>query len=257
MKNSRVLTRPADQVVRQFAFPSHGIQYTGSTAYRTLVRSSDVSKINGLHRDVIFWHGTDGKWVYTCPLGGDDWEITCAIKEPGGEQRTSWGKPASVQHFLDSFFEFCQPVQELFKLITYVEQYDYFAGPRLESAVNLESSIALIGDASHPLSGAFGAGAGFALEDAYVLAKAIDWAWKSNKQLSEALQLFDEVRSPHYKDLYDVLDGFATVNNTIEKQSLKPDDEISQRVLGLWGERSTWMYYYEVCLISLFHLLDT
>lgn len=246
--NIRKLTSIECKAVRQHAFPSHGIQYTGSTAYRTLVRSSDVSKINGLPRDVIFWHGTNGKWVYTCPLGGNDWEITCSIKEPGGEQRTSWGKPASVQHFLDSFSEFCQPVQELFKLIKYVEQYDYFSGPRLESAVSLESSIALIGDASHPLSGAFGAGAGFALEDAYVLANAIHWAWKSDRPLQEALRLFDEVRSPHYKNLYDVLDGFATVNNSLAGKTLEPDDEIAQRVLGLWGERSTWMYYYEVCL---------
>lgn len=233
------------KAVRQHTFPGHGVKYTGTTAYRTLVRSSDVSKINGLPRDVIFWHGINGKWVYTCPLGGDDWEITCAIKEPGGEQRTSWGKPAGVQHFVASFSEFCQPIQELFKLVTYVDQYDYFAGPRLEKAIAF-GSVALIGDASHPLSGAFGAGAGFALEDAYTLAKAIDWALQSGGQLSDALYLFDEVRSPHYKNLYDVLDGFVAVNAALASETLEPDEEISRRIKQIWDGRSTWMYYYEV-----------
>ena len=72
--------------MRQFAFPEHHIGYNGSTCYRTLVRTSDAEKINGLlPKGSTFWHGTDKKWVYTCPLAGNGWEITCAIKEDGGE----------------------------------------------------------------------------------------------------------------------------------------------------------------------------
>lgn len=59
----------------------------------------------------------------------------------------------------------------------------------------------LIGDASHPLSGAFGSGAAFALEDGWVLAKAIELARKDGEEenlLKEAGEMFDEVRSPYY-----------------------------------------------------------
>lgn len=144
----------------------------------------------------------------------------------------------------------------MFKLVTYVDQYDSFAGPRLEQAVNF-GSVALIGDALHPLSGAFGAGAGFALEDAYTLSRAMDWAAESGRQVSEALKLFDEVRSPHYKDIYDVLDDFATMNKRLAAQNPEPDEEISERVRQIWGERRAWIYSYQVCaFFSLSFLLS-
>ncbi|KAM0342025.1 hypothetical protein ACHAPU_009753 [Fusarium lateritium] len=49
-----------------------------------------------------------------------------------------------------------------------IRSFDYFSRERLDIVVN-HGSVALIGDASYPLSGAFGAGAAFALEDAYTL----------------------------------------------------------------------------------------
>ncbi|CAG9990486.1 unnamed protein product [Clonostachys byssicola] len=232
-------------VVRQFFFPEHRIAYTGSTAYRTLVRTDEAEKINGLPKAVIFWHGTNKKWVYTCPLGGNDWEVTCAVAEPGGENRSSWGKQASVKHFTDTFSEMCQPIQELFKLVTYVEQYDYFAGPRLDS-VTRDGVAVLIGDASHPLSGAFGAGAGFALEDAYVLGQALQWSNDTHRELKHALQLFDQVRSPHYNALYKVLDEFGETEKYLAQAGLNQEEEIAERIKRNWGHNANWMHYYEV-----------
>ncbi|KAI8692026.1 hypothetical protein LRP88_09282 [Fusarium phalaenopsidis] len=233
-------------VVRQFAFPSHGIAYTGATSYRTVIRKSDALAINGVPNAVTFWHGPDGKWVYTCPLGSNDFEITTKISEADFEGRSSWGKEASVRHFVDSFTEFVQPVQQLLGHVTFVQQFDFFAGPKLETVVS-QNNVALIGDASHPLSGAFGAGAGFALEDAVVLAGAIEWAHGSGRGLSPALALFDRVRSRHYAELYAVLDGFARSERELGdiKATLEPDAEIESRISSLWAPKHNWMYYYE------------
>lgn len=231
--------------MRNFAFPDHRISYTGASAYRTLVRSSDALNINGMPREVIFWHGTEADWVYTCPLGGNDFEITARIKEPAGVDRYSWGREASVQHLIDTFADFCPPIQQLHGLVTDLQQFDYFAGPRLETAVGL-GAVALIGDASHPLSGAFGAGAGFALEDAFVLGASIEWAVDASGTLADALRLFDEVRSPHYKDLYGVLDGMARSNEELAKLQLPPNEEIQTRIGSMWKSENQWMYYYEV-----------
>lgn len=140
----------------------------------------------------------------------------------------------------------CQPIQELFKLVTYVEQYDYFAGPRLESVIRAREGIVLIGDASHPLSGAFGAGAGFALEDAYVLAGAVEWAATEGRGLADGLRLFDGVRSPHYKALYAVLDEFAAAEKELAESRLGPDEEIQERIRRNWGNSSGWMQFYRV-----------
>ncbi len=81
-----------------------------------------------------------------------------------------------------------------------LKQYALFSGPRLDKIV-AHGSVALVGDASHPLSGAFGTGAGFALEDVYVLAKSVAWAYEQSMTLREGLDLFDKVRGPHYKNL--------------------------------------------------------
>lgn len=233
--------------MRNFAFPEYATEYTGWAAYRTLVKKSEALDINGLPEAVIFWHGTDSKWVYTCPLGGNEFEVTARIREPDADDRSSWGRDASVQHFVESFNEFCPPVKELLKKVTKIQRFDFFAGPRLESVIN-HGSVVLIGDASHPLSGAFGAGAGFALEDAYVLGEAIEWAMSTDRPVGRALELFDDVRSAHYKGLYGVLDKFGAVEADLKLISppLPPFEEIESRIKGVWDSKHNWMYYYEV-----------
>lgn len=46
-----------------------------------------------------------------------------------------------------------------------------------------------------------GSGAAFAFEDAYVLKHAIDFARRRSQTLGYALELFDTVRAPRYKEL--------------------------------------------------------
>jgi len=46
--------------------------------------------------------------------------------------------------------------------------------------------------------GAFGSGAAFALEDGWILARAIEYTQARERPLSEALEIFDEIRSPYY-----------------------------------------------------------
>lgn len=48
-----------------------------------------------------------------------------------------------------------------------------FAGPCLSDIVGWDC-VAIVGDASHPLSGAFGSGAAFAMEDGWLLARALE-----------------------------------------------------------------------------------
>lgn len=232
-------------MVRSLSFPTHQIAYTGATCYRTIVKWSAAKAIRAIPREVTFWHGTDRKWIYTCPLEGDDLEITCAIKEDGGEERHSWGRSASVTHFQDIFQEMCAPVRELLSLVKTVDQFDYFAGPRLTTLVSAGNTV-LIGDASHPLSGAFGAGAGFALEDSYILGEALGWAARTGSPLASALKAFDTVRSPHYRALYGVLDGFKANEARIEERKLPSDEEIETRIKANWGYSSTWMLNYDV-----------
>lgn len=197
-----------------------------------------------------FWHGTDAKWIFTTPLDENDLEITARVKDQsGGDERASWGRNTSVEAFTQLYADFKPPLQQLLKLVTYAQKFDVFAGSRLETAIDGSKSIALVGDASHPLSGAFGAGAGFALEDAYVLADGLRWAHTEGRPFADELELFDRVRSPHYKALYETIDDNALVEEELKARGLQGDDEIRHRVKNVWNVEKTWMFYHEVSIL--------
>lgn len=75
------------------------------------------------------------------------------------------------------------------------------AGPCLKD-ITAWNKIALIGDASHPLSGAFGSGAAFAMEDGWILARAIEYSVDSKTGLGDALEIFQRIRGPYYERMY-------------------------------------------------------
>ncbi|KAK0609586.1 hypothetical protein B0T17DRAFT_501581 [Bombardia bombarda] len=267
--------------VRQFLFPSHNLSYIGQSAYRTLTSTSAISAhLTSKNiefaplRGPIFWHNVGGKYVYTCPLGGDVFEVTARIRRlPDGQDHVSWGQPYDLHHLLSEYEEFCPAVREILTVAAAegnTQEFAMFSGPRLERCVGDEDrgeAVALLGDASHPLSGAFGAGAGFALEDAYTLGKALEWSFGRRgdgsdkgvdveRAVAEGLRLYDRTRSPHYKDLYGVLDKMGALNAALVKEGLPVDDEISERVKRAWGAKNDWMYYYKADEIIRLAILE-
>ncbi|KAK7211609.1 hypothetical protein V2G26_018787 [Clonostachys chloroleuca] len=230
-------------VIREFAFPNYNISYSGMTAYRAVVRASEAEQINGLSKAMIFWYSTKNGWIYTTPLDENDWEITCRIREPDDGDRSSWGKEVSVKKFVALFGEYCEPIQQLLSLVTRVKRFDYFGSRRLDSVVS-HGSVALLGDASHQLSGAFGAGAAFAMEDAHVLAGAISWAASSGRGLGDALRVFDDVRSAHYRNLYQTLDDIAVAHKKTFTEASSVDEEIVGQINNVSSPDRNWMYYH-------------
>ncbi|CAM1502181.1 Fc.00g041650.m01.CDS01 [Cosmosporella sp. VM-42] len=234
--------------VRSFAFPLHKIKYNGQSAYRTIIHTPTVETIEGIPKAPVFWQNTGGKYVFTCPLGGSDFEVTARIRRPlDGQEHVSWGHSFDFTSLLSEYDEFYEPVRQVLQLAAkgQTQEFALFSGPRLDSVVS-HDTIALIGDASHPLSGAFGAGAGFALEDVYTLTRVLEWAWRRNRGLTEVLRLYDQIRTPHYQGLYGVLDDFAALNSQLLAERLPADEEIEQLVKRAAGKKSTWMYSYEV-----------
>ncbi|KAM0214416.1 hypothetical protein ACHAPA_000382 [Fusarium lateritium] len=235
-------------VVRSFTFPSHIIKYNGQSTYRTIISKTEVNALGTIPQASTFWQNVGGRYVFTSPLGEDDFEVTARISRPvEGQEHVSWGRPFDFSTLVHEYDEFCEPVRRVIRLAAKGETQEFalFSGPRLEHVVALDS-IALIGDASHPLSGAFGAGAGFALEDVYTLTKALEWAWTRGQGIKVALELYNRIRSPHYSGLYDVLDWYGDVVKGIAAERLPVDEEIEARVRRTKGKRSDWMYYYDI-----------
>ncbi|KAF9875421.1 hypothetical protein CkaCkLH20_07241 [Colletotrichum karsti] len=234
--------------VRSFAFPEHKIKYNGQSAYRTIIHKPTVFRIDGIPKSPVFWQNIGGKYVFTCPLGGDDFEVTARIRRPiEGQEHVSWGRPFDFSTIASEYDEFCEPVRQVIQLAAQgkTEEFALFSGSRLATVIS-HDALALIGDASHPLSGAFGAGAGFALEDVYALTRSIDFSLRRGEDLVAALKLYDSIRSPHYRDLYGVLDNFAEVNAGLLAEQLSADEEIEERVKRASEKKATWMYHYEI-----------
>ncbi|ERT01303.1 hypothetical protein HMPREF1624_02546 [Sporothrix schenckii ATCC 58251] len=251
-------------VVRSFLSPHHTLQYNGQSAYRTILRKQDVAAISGIPASPVFWQYVGGKYVFTCPLGGDDFEVTARIRpdlsDDEAAQQTSWGQPYDMNRLLPSYAEFAPPLRQILRLAADVggtQEFAMFHGPRLETVVKPVGTkttaahgggVLLLGDASHPLSGAFGAGAGFAFEDAFTLARALSWAHATDRALADALWVYDHSRSPHYANLYKELDRGGAIIKDVASQKLPLHDEISERVRRLWLDDgkggSGWVYLY-------------
>ncbi|KAG5751434.1 hypothetical protein H9Q72_001022 [Fusarium xylarioides] len=219
-----------------------------SSAYRTIISKSEVNALGTIPQASTFWQNVGGRYVFTSPLGDDDFEVTARISRPSeGQDHVSWGRPFDFSTLVHEYDGFCEPVRQVVRLAAKGETQEFalFSGPRLDRVVALDS-IALIGDASHPLSGAFGAGAGFALEDVYTLSKTLEWAWTRGRGIKAALELYDRIRSPHYHDLYNVLDWYAGIGKEIAAEGLSVDEEIEAKVRRTKGKKSNWMYHYDI-----------
>ncbi|KAF4845368.1 Salicylate hydroxylase [Colletotrichum siamense] len=235
-------------IVRSVVSPSHHLGYNGHFTYRMTISQNDAKEIHGLPWAPTFWLGNVGHYAFTCPLGGDDFEVTLRIpRPPEKEEFVSWGRPCDLAPIAENFNLFCDPVRHAIRLSIHAQcqEFALFTGSRLERIV-AHDAVALIGDASHPLSGALGAGAGFALEDVYALSRCLSWAWLHRWSLGVALEYYDRIRSPHYRDIYRVLGRVNETEAAVAAEDLDIDAEVKERVRRTDEARDNWVYYYEV-----------
>nr|OQO16649.1 hypothetical protein B0A51_14890 [Rachicladosporium sp. CCFEE 5018] len=198
--------------VRDAVYPNHTTRFTGTIIWRTLIPWPRVKHLPEIAETTTWWYGKDGH-VYTSPVDDPEelcdeermLEISCRnLVDPATDSRTrfSWGVPATNERV-----DYNPQVREAMAVApegTWKE-FSAFAGVRLDKLTAWDK-VVLLGDASHPLSGAFGSGAAFALEDGWILARAVEHTRGSAHCLRDALKIFDEIRSPYYLKMYEFLD---------------------------------------------------
>ncbi|KAH9848937.1 FAD/NAD-P-binding domain-containing protein [Lenzites betulinus] len=240
-------------VVRQYAFPEHKLTYTGKVAYRVLIPQEKVAHLlPDLPHASCFWHTRDTH-IYTNVLDNGLFEIaTRAVESEEHGNKVSWGQVVPKEQVVPHYQKYCPLLRDVIDAPDSWLEFAMFGGPRLDS-VTRNGRIVLVGDASHPLSGAFGSGAAFAFEDAYTLKSVIDFSRKRGRDLDYALEHFDSVRAPRYKELYGVLD--ANVSNVEDIKAQNPDindDEfVVQTTERNWqqAEGRGFIYGYNVSLL--------
>ncbi|CZT11709.1 uncharacterized protein RCO7_08687 [Rhynchosporium graminicola] len=235
-------------VVREHLFPR-------TTIFRALIPASSVSHIPGIHGINTWWHGHAGHF-YGCPVDDPaeiaeedrNFEIAArSVIDPAKAigKRFSWGVPATKERVESFFTDYYPSVRETLSKVPEGQwkEFSAFAGPRLEKLTGWDGKIVLIGDASHPLSGAFGSGAAFALQDGWVLAKAIEHT-RLDGGLSAALKIFDSIRSPYYLRMYEHLDEQKQRIQSLktENPSQSLNDSLKARVASFGGVGLSWIH---------------
>ncbi|GAA5899113.1 hypothetical protein JCM6882_004620 [Rhodosporidiobolus microsporus] len=229
-------------VVRNAVFPNHTITYSGKIGYRTIFPISHLAHIPDLPRKTLFWHGPDTS-LFTTPIGDGLFEVSGRGPELE-ELVTKWGRPATKEAMMRHFVNYHETARAIIDAIPpeTLNQYAFFGGPQLKTVI-ANGNIALLGDASHPLSGAYGSGAAFAIEDAWTLGQSIAHALSSRLPLAEALRLFDATRSPYYEKLFAELDKIGAA--TKKGAGLEWDERVKDRIEERWADLD-WIYLHDI-----------
>lgn len=120
-------------------------------------------------------------------------------------------------------------------------EFAAFAGPEMDTLTAWENKIVLVGDSSHALSGAFGSGAGFAMEDGWVLARCLD---HFGNDVGKALPLFDRIRLSYYARMYEHLSSSAARRAEKLEGIGSPsfDERVANKIISDGGKDMSWIY---------------
>lgn len=229
--------------VRELVCGSHAhATYAGEAAYRALVPKFDAEKALG--GDLAF-NGTIycgyGGYIVTYPVEDYNFVNMVAIPHDQGENWTwgqgDWTVPATTDEIRQRFEGWYPPLIDVICDHSTPSKWALF--DLQHDAPYYRSSICLLGDSAHATTPHLGAGAGMAMEDAYLLSNLI--ASVGNvAQVEKAFRAYDAVRRPRTQDcirksrdaamMMDFLVPEAPSDTTVLKEAL----ETSYR--WLWHE---------------------
>ncbi|WYZ36211.1 hypothetical protein EsH8_XI_000094 [Colletotrichum jinshuiense] len=255
-------------VTREKIFPDHKTTFTGTTYWRTLIPWEKVATLPQLNDKTTWFHSPVG-FVMTTPVddptevdreSGRLFEVSVRKwADPNSieDKIFAWGVDATNKKILSNLTEYGPIVQDVLNRVPegVWREYSAFAGPRLESLTGW-NKVVLLGDASHPLSGAFGSGAAFAMEDGWLLARAVEHSRKTGDRptpelIAEILEIFDSIRSPYYSRMYDFFDREAAKSvgakrNAAAANISEWEAQLRVTINGMIGEGQPWIYLNDI-----------
>ncbi|KAF7522985.1 hypothetical protein PCG10_006943 [Penicillium crustosum] len=219
---------------------------TSNSAFRVLVPKSRLAHIPDITTTTSWWWGEAGH-VYLSDVDDEEetkdprFEITVrSYREPDVSGKTVfWGIPATNEKVGSRVEKFDQRIRDAVSAVTEGEWREFatFAGPRLDKITHWDK-VALIGDASHPLSGAFGSGATFAMEDGWILARALEFTRFASRPVSDALEIFEQIRAPYYAKMYQHLDEIRDKTQQLQAQEKDFDVFLQAKIDSfLYGDK--------------------
>ncbi|KAL4773379.1 hypothetical protein BDW60DRAFT_206189 [Aspergillus nidulans var. acristatus] len=251
-------------IVRRTLFPDHHLHVTGNTAFRVLIPLSSIAHVKDFPTSNGWWHILNGHLYFAQVDDESDpeprlCEITIrSYNERVTPDRTAtWAVPVTNEHVLMRTGEYDPRIQEILKAVPEGawREFAMVAGPCLRD-ITAWDKVALIGDASHPLSGAFGSGAAFAMEDGWILAQALALEHSRNSSVKtvirKSLEIFQQIRGPYYERMYDYLSSREKHTQGTRKEVADFDSIIKARIAGFGFASSSkmdWIYKNDIAQV--------
>jgi salicylate hydroxylase/6-hydroxynicotinate 3-monooxygenase len=163
-----------NSVVKTALFGDAPPDFTGRIAYRTVYPARLLADQGGDLEigNCTKWWGED-RHIVVYPVKPDRSEIYFVTSQPEpGFRLESWSATGDVEVLRAAFADFHPEVQRVLAACPAVHRRPLVDRPPLARWV--EGSVALLGDACHPMTPYMAQGAAMAIEDAAVLARCLD-----------------------------------------------------------------------------------
>jgi salicylate hydroxylase len=182
--------------VRQKVFADGAPRPTGHAAYRMLLPMQAVPR-TWTTAQVGLWWGSKVHVVHYPVRSGDFLNLVVLSEQPAAQATASWAQPAEHAQVVGSMggiASVCAPLRELLACVpaSGAQWQSWYLYDRPAAAAWAKGSVALLGDAAHPMLPYLAQGAAMAIEDAAVLAQqvAAQDSWHS------ALLHYEQLRRP-------------------------------------------------------------
>jgi salicylate hydroxylase len=214
-------------------------EYSGEYGYRALVPAEQLTEALGeelaLNGNIYVGYG---RYIITYPVEhGKLINLVGTVREPMDYRDDQWIIPSTKEDALRDF-EGWDPA--LVRLMSEFENRDKWGFFDLRhNQKYYRSRVCLVGDAAHASTPHLGAGAGMAIEDAYILSNLLSAA-KNSQDLENCFRVYDTVRRPRTQKVVNnsrlagacnefVVEGIGDNN---AKQSI----DIDNRYRFVWNE---------------------
>lgn len=178
--------------------------WTGTYAYRTLIdaeRLRAVSPQNLMLSGGFMWCG-DGKHVISYPISSQWINVLVFDTVPGGLGKPLTGPSvtiASKEEIAELYKDWEDDICAAMDNVSEVSKWAISHVRGLPQYVH--ERVALIGDSAHAMSTHFGAGAGQAIDDSYILGRILSHPLVTTDNVATALQVYDAIRRPVASDV--------------------------------------------------------
>jgi len=213
--------------------------FTGMSIYRSLVSAETLRKENPENislKEMSVYVGK-GRSFVTYPISkGTIINIAATVSDPsltGTHYDGHWVSDATRDELVECFDNFEPDARTVVKLCEKPSKWALHVVKPLPFCVR--NRVALIGDACHAMAPYMGAGAGQAIDDAFILGQLIAHPLTPLSRVQDALRIYEEIRFPFARSVASLsleAGWLSTFNAPGYYDGTRRDDDLDEHSIG-------------------------